>query len=132
MRHEQNSATFTGGYLNIRVQFDIQLAVIERPFVDRLTRAISAPQKTSLSMLKMLFLVTRKLLNGKKSKGHFTPKYEADTNSSTEQGRRRRVRDTRCLFKRLIMQLGGRRKILRRYSGNSIFIIFIIRNCKGS
>jgi hypothetical protein len=41
MRHEQNSAIFTGAYLNARVRFDIQSAVMERPSVDGLTRAFT-------------------------------------------------------------------------------------------
>ena len=41
MRHEQNSAIFTGAYLNTRVRFDIQAAVMERPSVDGLTRAFT-------------------------------------------------------------------------------------------
>jgi hypothetical protein len=40
MRHEQNSAIF-GVYLNTRVRFDIQSAVMERPSVDGLTRAFT-------------------------------------------------------------------------------------------
>jgi hypothetical protein len=39
MRHEQNLAIFTGVYLNTRVRFDIQSAVMERLSVNGLTRA---------------------------------------------------------------------------------------------
>jgi hypothetical protein len=41
MRHEQNSVIFTGAYLNTRVRFDIQSAVIERPSINGLTRAFT-------------------------------------------------------------------------------------------
>ena len=41
MRHEQNSAIFNAAYLNARVRFDIQAAVMERPSVDGLTRAFT-------------------------------------------------------------------------------------------
>ena len=41
MRHEQNSGIFNSAYLNARVRFDIQSAVMERPSVDGLTRAFT-------------------------------------------------------------------------------------------
>jgi hypothetical protein len=41
MRHNPNSGIFNSVYLNSRVRFDIQSAVIERPSVDGLTRAFT-------------------------------------------------------------------------------------------
>jgi hypothetical protein len=49
-----------------------------------------------------------------------------------KQKRQRRARDIKSLIKRLEMQLRSGRKILKRHFSNSISIIFIIKNCKGS
>jgi hypothetical protein len=41
MRQDSNSGVFSAAYLNTRVQFDIQSAVMERPSIDGLTRAFT-------------------------------------------------------------------------------------------
>src|SRR5579871_5658521 len=41
MRHDPNTRIFNASYLNQRVRFDIQSAVMERPSVDGLTRAFT-------------------------------------------------------------------------------------------
>ena len=140
MRHDPNSGIFNSAYLNARVRFGIQSAVMERPSIDGLTRAfthmrlpvIRALLRTSRKVSKPLSLAILRSLSGRRNESLFSPRFEVDTDSCIRRMKQRRESSTSSSLARSTTQPRSGRRISRRHIGGNISTVFTMKNCRGS